>query len=254
MRLPDDLILNGTCQMSDLAAHVYPDLRAKSATTEYTDWVCKRAIVCGTNEEVDAYNYLLAAQLPGEPVQYLSIDQPLFRPGNANAACPVDFLNSIDVSVHAPHKLDLKPGMPVLLTRNLDMAEGHVNGSRYIIERCSEHSIVGIKVSGSDRKIFVFFRMKDTIDEEDNPISFERFQFPLRPSFAITANKAQGQTLDCVGVSLLRSFFTHGQLYVALSRVKSRENVKCLLPASSDSDRFVDNVVYREVLNSYQPF
>ena len=75
--------------------------------------------------------------------------------------------------------------------------------------------------------------MKDTIDEEDNPVSFERLQFPLRPSFAITANKARGQTLDCVEISLLRSFFTHGQLYVALSRVKSREmlNVFFLLPA-----------------------
>ena len=253
MRLPDDLILDGTCQMRNLAAHVYPDLRAKSATTEYTDSVCKRAIVYGINEEVNAYKNLLAAQSPRESVQYLSIDQPLFRPGNANAACSVDFLNSLDVSRHAPHKLDLKPGMPVLLTRNLDMYEGHVNGSKYIIDRCSEHSIVGIKVSGSERKVFVFFRIKDTIDEEDNPVSFERFQFPLRPSFAITANKAQGQTLDCVGISLLRSFFTHGQLYVALSRVKSRENVKCLLPVSSDSDRFVDNVVYCEVLNSYQP-
>ena len=85
-----------------------------------------------------------------------------------------------------------------------------------------------------------------------------RFQFPLRPSFAITANKAQGQTLERVGISILRDFFTHGQLYVALSRVKAQTNLKCLLPApdtsaSDGSDRFVDNVVYREVLNNYRP-
>ena len=70
MRLPDDLIPKGTCKMSDLNAHVYPNLRAKIGTIEYTDWVCKRAIVCWTNDEVDAFNKLLADQLPGESVQY----------------------------------------------------------------------------------------------------------------------------------------------------------------------------------------
>ena len=43
-------------------------------------------------------------------------------------------------------------------------------------------------------------------------------QFPIRPAFAMTINKAQGQTLSKCGVLLDEPVFTHGQLYVAALR------------------------------------
>ena len=51
------------------------------------------------------------------------------------------------------------------------------------------------------------------------PFTLKRHQFPVRPCFVMSANKAPGQTLDFVGVYLPKHVFTHGQLYVALSRV-----------------------------------
>ena len=41
----------------------------------------------------------------------------------------------------------------------------------------------------------------------------------------MSTNKAQGQTLDFVGIYLPDHVFTHGQLYVALSRVQNSKSV-----------------------------
>ena len=82
------------------------------------------------------------------------------------------------------------------------------------------------------------------------PFAFQRRQFPIAVCFAMTINKSQGQSLSRVGLYLRQPVFTHGQLYVALSRVKSRDGVKLLIldKDGKPTDK-TSNVVYKEVFN-----
>jgi len=76
-----------------------------------------------------------------------------------------------------------------------------------------------------------------------------RKKFPVRLSFAITINKSQGQTIPNVGIYV----FSHGQLYVALSREVSQNSTKVLIKEEKidgeDGD-FTKNVVFKDILLS----
>jgi ATP-dependent exoDNAse (exonuclease V) alpha subunit len=68
----------------------------------------------------------------------------------------------------------------------------------------------------------------------------------VRLYFAITINKAQRQSLQKVGIDLRQPVFTHGQFYVAFSRVTDMANLDVLLPYRGSG--MVENIVYPEVL------
>jgi ATP-dependent exoDNAse (exonuclease V) alpha subunit len=97
------------------------------------------------------------------------------------------------------------------------------------------------------------------------PLKFKRKKFPIRLSFAMTINKAQGQTIPTVGMYLPEPVSCHGQLYVALSRATARSNIKILSIKDNAKDTknskkrkrtksFVTttlNIVYKEVRSTW---
>ncbi|KZT26333.1 hypothetical protein NEOLEDRAFT_1063494 [Neolentinus lepideus HHB14362 ss-1] len=70
-------------------------------------------------------------------------------------------------------------------------------------------------------------------------------QFPLALAYTTTFNSCQGLTLDKVGIDLTRPVFSHGQLYTALSRIRTRYDGMVRMRAGETSTK---NVTYHELL------
>merc|ERR1712240_911075 len=142
---------------------------------------------------------------------------------------------------------ELKVGAVIMLLRNLNPSEGHVNGTRYVVQNLLPHVIDATAISGSKvgAKIFIP-RIWLATKDPTLPFEMKRKQFPVRLSYSMTANKSQGQTLEFVGLYIAREFFSHGQLYVAMSRVGNMNCVKILY--KKENKYHVRNIVYPEVL------
>ncbi len=143
----------------------------------------------------------------------------------------------------------------MILLRN--MPGGLANGTRLIMVKLMQH-IIDAEIAtgpGKGRRVFIPRLSITPSDTERMPFTLRRRQFPLRPAFAITINKAQGQTLQTMEVYLPKPVFCHGQLYVAFSRCSSRRGVRVLVQGGSraalngaPAGVYTSNVVYREVL------
>lgn len=69
-------------------------------------------------------------------------------------------------------------------------------------------------------------------------------------AYAMTINKAQGQTLTKVGICLIKNVFSHVQLYVAFSGATTPANILVLLESGRYQELgIIQNVVYEEALN-----
>jgi ATP-dependent DNA helicase PIF1 len=130
-------------------------------------------------------------------------------------------IKNIKNSMSAPEELKLKKGCPVMCLVNFNLEMGISNGSLGIIDGFLNgvgHPIVKFR-NGIRLAIELH-----TWQNPDYPMICVQ-QYPLCLSFANTIHKLQGATLDMAIMDLGGSIFTEGQIYVALSRVRTLEGL-----------------------------
>ena len=224
-----------------------------SATPPPPEYFLNRMLLSARNDDVHTINDQVLDQMVGEERCFISADSVIQEAGadqNINShPYPVEFLRSLNASGLPRGELKLKIGCPLILLRNLAPSRGLCNGTRMILRRMSER-VLEVELIGGDHHGEIAFIPRISIEvAESAGFSFRlrRRQFPVHLAFSMSINKAQGQSVKFAGIDLRTPVFTHGQLYVALSRVTDGRNIRVVLP-NQDEGMTTRNIVYKDVL------
>lgn len=193
-------------------------------------------VICSRNNDVSIYNENCMYELDTEEETYKAIVNGDFKPETCNAE----------------YILTLKVGCRVMMLKN-DPNGQYFNGSMGTYLGSQEGTFVNelgdakgdgiislrVLLDSQDGEEpvevlvdkHVYSSIEQTYDKKNNTIKNDPkgslTQYPVKLAFAISIHKTQGLTFDNVSVDMGRNgAFTHGQLYVALSRCRTLEGLR----------------------------
>ena len=117
------------------------------------EWLNGRAILAPTNKEVDCLNNMMQDWLPGDGLK-LSSSDTLENPQDA-FRFNTEYLNTLRPNGFPQHILTLKPGMPLMLLRNINPRQGLCNGTRLIFDKSIDNKLLQCRIVGSQRIVLI---------------------------------------------------------------------------------------------------
>jgi ATP-dependent DNA helicase PIF1 len=167
------------------------------------------SILFARRDDVDRLNRMRLAALPGEATAY-----PTTFTGDEK------YQTMVRRNLPIPEILELKPGALVMFRQNDPMGRW-ANGTLGRIVECDDGELLVKLLKGRTVSVMPSsFRMLDGAGNELATVK----NFPINLAYAVTIHKAQGATLDRVQVRL-QNLWEPGQAYVALSRVRSSDDL-----------------------------
>ena len=191
-------------------------------------------------------NKLCIDKLQGVAVERPAVDR--YVDCNCPDAYPSDYVESLHMNGAPPYMLTLKIGGKFMCIRNLNPKRGIINGTMMeIVAIGNRHLQCRILTGKSTGSIEFLLKNAFTIPPEASglPFTVVRQQYPIIPAYCLTVHKAQGQTIARCGLIFESDPYTHGQLYVALSRVSSWDSLHVYMHEGQSDIR---NVVLKHLI------
>lgn len=203
----------------------YEEYRGRERAGEIKDDDIKPTRIFPLKKDVETINLAELEKLEGDTIIYDAEDIILIKttkegklvvsPDSVNTADYCEYMDSI-----VSPEILLKVGAQVMLTKNLSVEEGLVNGARGVVEECHDERIVVRFKCG-----MIIDIIPHAFEYEDDKVMITRQQFPLILSWAMSCHKSQGSTLDFAIIDLGSSLFAPGMGYVMLSRCKTLQGI-----------------------------
>lgn len=218
-RQNEENLINALAHMRTNSMTTEDSQLLKSRECPETEELSNILHIFATNNEADSYNSLKfnsikSHQYPLEAIDGIYKDKELITtPTNERE---INMFRRIDMVCSADKTIYLKIGVRVMLLTNLDFEKGLINGSCGVVKEIENNGITVEFDNGETEKI-----EKHNFEFYNNDVLVAvRKQFPLRLAYGITIHKSQGMSLDKLVVDCSR-IFEKGQLYVALSRIRT---------------------------------
>lgn len=282
IEVPKKNLAYGSAHM--LIDFVYPVCEVHRACEDRNNgYFAERTIMAPKNCDVEDINVIVLDRFPGwcgDVISLLSEDRVLpdiDRGMDIEELLSVDYLHALRPPNFPEHDLRLKIGVIVILLRSVDPGRGLMNGTKLIVKKVLENKKVlvcqvapGATNAGEE---VLLPRIVIEPSEEDNlSVKFSRKQFPIKLCFAMSVHKCQGVTLRRAGLCLNQQVFSHGQFYVALSRVGKSSAIRVFVNDTlhqgvkpcerkklaakntplKDSSVYTRNVVYTDLFPRFQ--
>lgn len=210
----------------------------------------KRAILAATNSITDEWNTLIQTMNPEVGTTLLSsntVDEVDDPHGIINDMLNSDTLEFWSKPGVPNHQLVLKKGDICFLLRTISKKEHLSKNTRVRVQRITRYRII-VSTLDAHPKLHSIPRIRFKVPHVSG-FSLIRTQFPLALAYAMTKNKAQGQSLQWSLNDIRTASFTHGQEYVALSRPVDFDQVAifCTKNQCFENSVFITNIVFPEL-------